>query len=144
MAVSISKICTRCKNDLPLDQFSNHPTGALGKRPECRRCRAEISRISYKSDPDAGKKQKKRMLKYRYKITQDELDEMYDIQDSKCLICGKKEKVLCIDHSHDTNSVRGLLCKSCNFGLGHFNDNSELLRQAAIYLLEKEVISSGG
>jgi hypothetical protein len=41
---------------------------------------------------------------------------------------------LSIDHCHKTGKIRGLLCKDCNIGLGHFKDNIKLLQKAEEYL----------
>lgn len=54
-------------------------------------------------------------------------------QQGKCVICGEV-KPLCRDHDHNTGLDRGFLCRSCNIGLGHFNDDPVLLRKAAIYV----------
>jgi hypothetical protein len=45
-----------------------------------------------------------------------------------------KHNPLVIDHDHTTGEVRGLLCPTCNAGLGHFKDSPELLLKAALYL----------
>lgn len=58
-----------------------------------------------------------------------------------CDICGT-ETVLRRDHDHNCcpgrvqheDCVRGYLCHKCNVGLGHFNDNIELVRAALKYL----------
>ena len=39
-----------------------------------------------------------------------------------------------IDHDHETNKFRGLLCRKCNLGLGYFKDNEEILLSAVCYL----------
>lgn len=54
----------------------------------------------------------------------------------KCEICeaAVDAKSVNIDHNHDTGEVRGLLCKSCNLGLGLFKDNVGALKKAIEYL----------
>ena len=39
-----------------------------------------------------------------------------------------------IDHNHKTNKIRGLLCPTCNSGLGMFQDSTSVLYRAAEYL----------
>lgn len=58
-----------------------------------------------------------------------------------CMICGVSKpydtahpRTLVVDHCHTTGAVRGILCSSCNSGLGYFRDNPEFLRNAIAYL----------
>ena len=53
-----------------------------------------------------------------------------------CSICLRPavRKRLALDHSHDTGQIRGLLCLSCNGGLGMFRDRVDLLQAAIRYL----------
>jgi hypothetical protein len=46
-----------------------------------------------------------------------------------------------IDHNHKTNITRELLCSSCNKGIGHFDENIDILQQAINYLKKHEKIS---
>jgi len=76
-----------------------------------------------------------------YDLTAEEFVRMYTEQDGRCRICrtplgGIMLKKLNIDHDHQTNKVRGLLCRGCNMGLGSFRDNVQLLRSAVRYLEE--------
>jgi Recombination endonuclease VII len=73
-----------------------------------------------------------------YGLRPGEFDEMVKAQGGLCAICGEppsgKRDILMIDHCHDENRVRQLLCHRCNSGLGLFRDNSELLEAAARYI----------
>jgi hypothetical protein len=74
-----------------------------------------------------------------YGLTMEQYNVMLIEQNGVCKICGKPEKssskgVLSVDHDHSTGNVRGLLCDTCNRGLGHFYDNISLLYNAIEYL----------
>ena len=77
-------------------------------------------------------------LKKSYGITSQDYNKMLEEQNNCCKICGFEyippAKYLCVDHNHTTGVIRGLLCDKCNRGLGHFNDNQELLVKAIEYL----------
>ena len=99
----------------------------------CKHCVSE--RIKKHSSPE---KQRDYDLKRFYGITQREYEIILEKQDGKCAIClvssddyGKRFHV---DHCHTTNKVRGLLCSSCNTGVGMFKDNSDILTKAAQYV----------
>lgn len=70
----------------------------------------------------------------KYEIS---IDEFIVLPDS-CQICGSNDR-LCIDHCHDTNIVRGILCSKCNTGIGMFYDNVNLVSMAVKYLVENNV-----
>lgn len=76
-----------------------------------------------------------------YGITKADRDAMIEAQGGLCAICRcpptgttKQNQVLHIDHDHVTGRVRAMLCSSCNFGLGKFKDDPELLAIAAQYI----------
>ena len=81
-------------------------------------------------------------LKKSYGITYDDYNKMFIEQNGCCAICDthitdinhKHKKHLCIDHNHETGKVRGLLCDSCNRGIGLLKDNYKILIKAANYL----------
>lgn len=72
-------------------------------------------------------------LKTRYGLTFEQYSEMYEAQSGMCALCGEKAAVD-VDHCHETMRVRGLLCRSCNVGLGLFGDSIERLVDAIAYL----------
>lgn len=57
-------------------------------------------------------------------------------QGHKCALCARGDRPLVIDHIHGTLHVRGLLCISCNTGLGKLGDSPEGLRRALRYLVD--------
>lgn len=62
--------------------------------------------------------------------------ELLSRQNGQCGICTKPAvlKRHAVDHCHSSGRVRGLLCFSCNIGLGHFHHDPELLKRAIAYL----------
>lgn len=76
-------------------------------------------------------------LKTRYNISQLEYNNLLQKQKNSCAICGKVgngNKAFAVDHDHTTGKVRGLLCDSCNLGLGKLGDNIQSIEQTLEYL----------
>ncbi len=62
---------------------------------------------------------------------------MSAVQGGMCAICGRAPKAgkhLHVDHDHDTGEVRGLLCFSCNVGVGNFGNDVDRLERTVEYL----------
>jgi hypothetical protein len=74
----------------------------------------------------------------KYGLTQEEVIQMHEQRNFKCDICGNdtdhRYDKLCVDHSHTTGNVRGLLCFSCNTLLGNAKDDIMILQNAIRYL----------
>jgi hypothetical protein len=74
-----------------------------------------------------------------YGLTEDQYNDLLRAQGGTCAICRRNDwpgrhHSPCVDHDHTTGVVRGLLCDSCNQGLGRFGDDPARLRAAADYL----------
>lgn len=71
----------------------------------------------------------------RYGITRDEFVAKFKAQAGRCEVCKRlfTYDQVCVDHSHDTEEVRGLLCNKCNLIVG-VAENGELLGEALRYL----------
>ena len=76
--------------------------------------------------------------KYQKDFSWEQYDSLWDTQGGKCPICSTDlvwdSKLTHVDHCHLTNTIRGLLCNTCNVGLGSFKDNVEHLSAAIEYL----------
>jgi len=76
-----------------------------------------------------------------YGITEQDYLDMLETQDGVCQICGHKSRgrdMLCVDHSHSTGKVRGLLCSMCNTALGLMKENKTWLTRMIQYIEEHE------
>lgn len=82
-------------------------------------------------------------LQRKFRITGEDYAALLVAQGGGCAVCGGKEthvhpsgkpKDLAVDHDHDSDQVRGLLCFNCNQGIGRLKDSPALLRAAAAYL----------
>jgi hypothetical protein len=69
----------------------------------------------------------------KYGITEQDYENMKNVQGGKCAICGK-EKLLIVDHDHESGKVRALLCYGCNVGIGQLQDSVGVLQIAIDYL----------
>ena len=84
------------------------------------------------------KKRRNYDYKRRYGIEFKEKEEIFQNQQEKCLICGKKLediKKSHLDHSHSTGKIRGILCASCNWWVGFFEKRKELFIRIKKYLV---------
>ena len=72
----------------------------------------------------------------KYGITEDDYSDLFKLQKGMCAICGKTSKrKLVVDHDHKSMAIRGLLCNSCNVGIGFLKDDPEITNKATAYLL---------
>lgn len=125
---------------------SCHPERKHWARGFCKSCyydkdpigRAAKTRAqaNYRERHPARLKHLQRNVKVRrYGITPEEYRDMVVGQAGRCLICLRvPENDLSIDHDHETGVVRGLLCQSCNLGIGRLGDDPIRVRRALGYL----------
>lgn len=81
-------------------------------------------------------------IKSQYGLSSEDYDMMLWEQRHVCAICKqscKLRKRLSVDHCHETNTVRGLLCDRCNKTLGLMKDSPDHLEAAAKYLRFNQV-----
>lgn len=78
------------------------------------------------------------VLRNKYGIDLDIYNKMFQDQKGCCAICNRHQSEfklsLAVDHCHNTNKVRSLLCPNCNTGLGNLKDSKEMLLKAIKYL----------
>lgn len=126
-----SKVCTKCK----LPKLANEfyivvPKKLTHKMRLSSRCRA----CSIKHNTGSTNSERRKRV---YGLSDIEYQRLMDEQGGVCKICKRQpegKQPWNIDHNHKTGVIRGLLCSRCNTGLGCFNDESNLIRQAALYV----------
>ena len=129
------KVCSKCKADKPLKDFSPDNRKKGRTQAQCKKCRAVVQTKIYNSESGRDKYLSK------YGITYKDYNTMFTTQNGCCAICGKHQSILtyrlAVDHNHKTGKVRGLLCKNCNTSLGVMEDSTELLSKAIQYLEQR-------
>lgn len=124
------KYCSGCAMVKPVAEFGSNRANKSGRADYCRPCHnaimAEGKRRLHGS-------QRSYLLKLRYGITEEQVEERLARQGGICLIC-LSAKAVHVDHDHRTGVIRGLLCFSCNGALGQFADDPRRMRMAAAYL----------
>lgn len=149
---SIFKRCCSCKEAKPRAAFYPSKSTFDGIQSSCRECQkanrkkwaaknkqvaSGYARRWRERNPRAAKDHK---LRSTYGVPLGTYDRLLAEQGGKCAICGTDTPGgrgdFHVDHCHETGKVRGLLCRSCNVGIGHFNHSKEALVSAARYLSE--------
>lgn len=148
---SRAKTCSKCGKSKPRTDFTRSNKYKDGLRCWCTLCESisnkmyhtrERARVAtrhkaynYPYKSHGAKRGRVYTLWTLYRLTRERYDQMVLEQEGRCAICGIiPDYDLCVDHDHATNLTRALLCRTCNWGLGQFKDNSELLAKAIIYL----------
>ena len=81
-----------------------------------------------------------KMLRAKYGITAEDYARMAHEQELKCAICRSElrlDRNTHVDHDHETQEIRGLLCHHCNVAIGQFREDPERLMRAVAYLQER-------
>ena len=87
------------------------------------------------NNPKVAEAELRRRLLRTYGITLDDYYAMVGRQDGLCGLCRRRPRdKLCVDHSHETDLLRLLLCRRCNAGLGNFGDDPDLMLAGFAYL----------
>ena len=130
-----TRFCKKCNKDLPVTEFyiktSSNKNHFRFNSP-CKKC-SNIYQVVNRSEY-----QRKYHLLKKFNIDIETYNKMLSEQNNSCFICNVKfdndSKKFAVDHCHETNNIRGLLCQNCNTGLGFFRDNIEILQNAIEYL----------
>lgn len=142
------KKCSKCKQFKEEKYFSLEKRSADGVGRRCKECRATEAKQFYRRNAERIKQKKGsyaqkdciyklRIRCSKHKMTSDQFHMLYCHQFGCCAICFQRFHLtkLVIDHDHQTDKIRGLLCSACNAALGSFKDNIFYLRSAIYYLL---------
>ena len=127
------KTCSGCKTEKASVEFSKNGSSPDGLDGNCKKC----TRI--------------RSRKRLYGVTEEWYQAMLLAQGGACAICkwipGPDDRELDVDHIHVDGweemppekrrlYVRGLLCGTCNRGIGYFKDGADSISKAIVYLGE--------
>jgi hypothetical protein len=144
------KDCNKCLCSKPESYFHRDASKKDGLRTICIECNKVGKKNWNRENPERKTKRNKEWIKKnpeRYKanqlrikfgITLEQYNELFTAQNGGCAICRANgpelKRQLSVDHCHATGKIRGLLCDTCNVGLGYFKDNQNLLAKAIAYL----------
>lgn len=89
---------------------------------------------SWCNKPAKGKSGKSRLCNSCYmKLRQYEIDfDSFINLPNQCEVCGGSYR-LSIDHNHETNKVRGVLCSYCNPALGLLKEDISIMNKLISY-----------
>lgn len=132
-----TRVCKECGERKSMTEFHWGPNKTCRRRL-CKSCQHAQQRRARSKNLDVFKMRGRQShLRKKYGIDQADYLRMRDEQGDLCLICRDSlPEPAYVDHCHETGRVRGLLCLTCNTGIGSFKERPEVLIWAAAYLLK--------
>lgn len=151
----MTKQCTKCFEVKSKEDFAKRTKNEKESlQSHCKSCNKEyrLSRKDKEKEYRKGYRErfkkknptysKNKNLMYSYGITFDEYQDLILQQKGTCAICNLQTDLLVVDHDHSccpgpkscSKCIRGLLCRTCNLGLGYFKDNNQYMKNAVNYL----------
>ena len=136
MTPARKKSCNKCGTEKYVSEFSPHSGGEFGRHGTCKACRREQASERYRTNPEPQWAANQRYILKRFGWTVADYTALHDLQAGKCALCSRVPvgRRLHLDHDHETNEVRGILCAGCNVALGNLGDSIEGLERAIAYL----------
>ena len=134
------RYCKKCRRDYNKEWAQKNPKKAKAwRRRNLDKARAASRRWKAENQEQVRCYDRNQHLEGTYGITLEKYNEILDAQGGSCAGCDATEYNsnsynLAVDHDHETDKVRGLLCLQCNRILGLAKDNPDLLRRLADYL----------
>lgn len=132
------RLCSRCRRRKPSSAFTPQASAIDGLHAYCRECSARYARERLPKTIPYRRAYMRRMALAKYGLTEEDFAAMKVAQEGRCAICGEVFgdgfRDANVDHDHITGVVRGILCRTCNAGLGQFKDKVEHLGAAIRYL----------
>ena len=145
--LATSKRCLDCKGLVSFQYFTKDASQKDGRSIYCQSCQRRRQKAYKKRTPEKQKSYKRKhysseksrdySLRYRYGMTLDQFNTMFEKQDRRCALCKSDKsdgKNFVVDHCHKTGKIRGILCSYCNRALGMLKDDPDMLSRAIIYL----------
>ena len=122
----------RCKSCLNLEARQRYNTDEVYRLQNIATTRQWQEKTKFTRDKHRDKDRK---LRRAFGLSLEEYTQMLQSQNNVCAICLEStNRNLAVDHSHKSGKIRGLLCSSCNTGLGLFKDSIERLHKVITYL----------
>ncbi len=138
------KKCKDCGKRKRLSEFTPRSERSGHYTVNCKDCRSKDSQeYRRKNRSDVRVYEKSSKLKIAYGITLNEFNEILKRQGERCAICRTNRpsgRGFGVDHDHKTGRIRGILCHSCNTGIGLLKDSPKLLEKALKYLVSPRKI----
>jgi hypothetical protein len=134
--------CKKCNSALQKARYERDPQTAVARS---KRWQAENRERYLASQRQHRRKNRarlraedrKRWLKAKYGMTPEDFDALLERQGHRCAICGVPGgEDLHVDHDHQMNEVRGLLCGKCNKAIGLLSEDPKIVRAAENYLID--------